>query len=1432
MTNWIIVEDEPDVFEVLMLMVEIFDVEGLAFIDGEEAVDWIDDVDNGYFHGEVPAIAILDLRLPGNIQGQDVGNRLRHSPILRDIIIIIITAYKFGPEEESHILQYTQANRIIYKPIPRAQDFNKIIDELFNNNSKVIKAPKNASIINDYNKLTENKSETTEITDSSNNEFRQNILSTPKTILIISQKPISLPVTHKIEVVNSSKIFEKIAKSSIDIIIIDETELHNLEQITSFDLATNIPIIATLNTITFENYFSLINRGVNSILANNANKQELDSAISKKSNDYYLPSPLSILLSIYNPFLEIEVLDILEKNYLVNCSFAHSHSSVLDKVQEKAPNIIIIHSDIYHTESFFSELSEISPISYKILITHKDFPNNIFQNYNKFNIIGVIPETNLDKFLITIMDQLWNPVSRNLNVIETWNKYQLRKTEKQYELRLLKTNPELAFCLRELDARFKGIFHDLRNVLSSAIALSSNNLEKNAIRYAIILLECLSNLRFKGSWNAKILTNAENTGFTNIISDAIDIVKMNEQSRIFDIEITISEDFTFIGDYSQLVDSFVSLLMSNINEYSELHISITQTNKQEISIQIEGGKWEIFSLHSLTQKLTFDQFLLLNAYKLLSRHNATCLFHETKLLIILPIQKYGDETTLRENIAVIAKSINQYTDRIKKVELSTKSEYVSTFIKSITTRLLEFLDNIYLIVNPEMQLKVKYASLLARNMLESSTDEPNISGHIPLNMLFETVLALNEKFLRKIQTHISITPVDLTIQSNELSLLQILSNLITNAVESMDGKGNITLSATEHSQQIIIKVSDTGKGIKNEHIETIFNVYYSTKSGNERGIGLYVVKSLLNTLGGKLNIQSEVTVGTTFTISLPKIGHTNMRLAPHQLLVIEDESIFLEEYIEQLQISSDYQIDGAEDIDDARSLIAQKEYSVILTDIKLNTVQHGGLEILEEVKRKYPDTQVIVFSGIAGTIEVRQAQRLRVDGYLPKPLDFDRLRQVVQDAVKFRDWRKQIRNERVGKPQEEDKLHLPTPEPFRYACQSMHEIANKATKFALLDNHVYIYGEAGTGKGLIAEGIHFGSNREQFELVNCGSLSDLSLERILFGYFNEQIKQRRKGLIERLNGGTLVLDRITGLSLRLQEKLVQVLTSGSVTHSEGNTSVDIRIIGIDEKDLGESVKHNLFSKSLFDLITGSILYIPSLRSRYDDSVKDTLILADYFIEKYATETERESIPELTSEVENILESYPFPGNVAELENTIRISLQQSETNQIKFEDLPPKIQQYGTRIGFGKQEENLSLPVLCPHGSFYCNKTQLIADNFVQSTNIYIRITTNEISQQHLAEQIKNLGLNALFPQNFLEPLVALCNYCAPIQSCHFAIFDVSIPEPQIIYEIGLLHALGIPTLVVTNNISSQHFPLQVNEIYKDESEFINLTNNWLRSMI
>jgi CheY-like chemotaxis protein len=134
-----VVEDEPDIYDVLLAMFEVWGIEGIAFVDGAEAVAWIEDVDKGNIVGELPELAILDIRLP-EISGPEVGGRIRKSTRLGSISVVLITAYRLTPSEEDEFKNMAQADALMYKPLPIMTELRTILDDIIENRRRKIVA--------------------------------------------------------------------------------------------------------------------------------------------------------------------------------------------------------------------------------------------------------------------------------------------------------------------------------------------------------------------------------------------------------------------------------------------------------------------------------------------------------------------------------------------------------------------------------------------------------------------------------------------------------------------------------------------------------------------------------------------------------------------------------------------------------------------------------------------------------------------------------------------------------------------------------------------------------------------------------------------------------------------------------------------------------------------------------------------------------------------------------------------------------------------------------------------------------------------------------------------------------------------------------------------------------------------------------------------
>ena len=126
MSTWMVVEDEPDLFDTLIALFEIWSIDGVAFTNGTDAIQWVDDVDRGSAETNIPELAILDIRLPG-ASGPEIGQKLRKSPILGDIAIVLTTAYHLTATEEQKVIEEAQADWLTYKPLPAPAEFRALL---------------------------------------------------------------------------------------------------------------------------------------------------------------------------------------------------------------------------------------------------------------------------------------------------------------------------------------------------------------------------------------------------------------------------------------------------------------------------------------------------------------------------------------------------------------------------------------------------------------------------------------------------------------------------------------------------------------------------------------------------------------------------------------------------------------------------------------------------------------------------------------------------------------------------------------------------------------------------------------------------------------------------------------------------------------------------------------------------------------------------------------------------------------------------------------------------------------------------------------------------------------------------------------------------------------------------------------------------------
>jgi two-component system, NtrC family, nitrogen regulation response regulator NtrX len=360
------------------------------------------------------------------------------------------------------------------------------------------------------------------------------------------------------------------------------------------------------------------------------------------------------------------------------------------------------------------------------------------------------------------------------------------------------------------------------------------------------------------------------------------------------------------------------------------------------------------------------------------------------------------------------------------------------------------------------------------------------------------------------------------------------------------------------------------------------------------------------------------------------------------ILIIDDEKAIRKTLSEILSYEG-YKIDEAGDGEEGFRKFREKEYDVILCDIKMPKMD--GIEFLEKAKEVNPDLPIIMISG-HGTIETAvEAVKKGAYDYISKPPDLNRLLITIRNAMDKTSLvaETKVLKRRASKVQ--DMIGESSP---------IHKIRETIDKVAPTDARILITGENGVGKELVARWVHEKSNRAAGPLieVNCAAIPGELIESELFGHekgsFTSAVKQRI-GKFEQANSGTLFLDEIGDMSPNAQAKVLRALQEGKITRVGGDKdiNVDVRVIAATNKDLLKEVDEKNFRLDLYHRLSVIIIHVPSLNERKDDIP----LLIDKFLQDICNEygIARKVIDE---EAIRALQEYNWTGNIRELRNVV------------------------------------------------------------------------------------------------------------------------------------------------------------------------------------
>jgi two-component system, NtrC family, response regulator PilR len=363
------------------------------------------------------------------------------------------------------------------------------------------------------------------------------------------------------------------------------------------------------------------------------------------------------------------------------------------------------------------------------------------------------------------------------------------------------------------------------------------------------------------------------------------------------------------------------------------------------------------------------------------------------------------------------------------------------------------------------------------------------------------------------------------------------------------------------------------------------------------------------------------------------------------VLIVDDEPDLLE--LVSLTLSRmNLQARTAADVTSARRLLKSERFDLCLTDMRLP--DGDGLDLVAWIQQNRAELPVAVITAHGNVESTVRALKLGAFDFVSKPLDLGVLRKLVGSAIKL--------GTRAGSS-EASSVTFQGPRLLGHS-EIMEQLREMIARVARSQAPVHIYGESGTGKELVARLIHESSARSEgpFVAVNCGAIPTELMESELFGHkrgsFTGAVSDK-KGLIQSAEGGTLFLDEVADLPLHMQVKLLRVVQEKTVRPigESREETIDVRILSATHKNLADLVAQGLFREDLFYRINVIELRVPSLRERAEDIPEIT----EAVLQRLGRRGNMEP-PKLAPDAIAMLQDYPFPGNVRELENVLERAL--------------------------------------------------------------------------------------------------------------------------------------------------------------------------------
>ena len=387
-----------------------------------------------------------------------------------------------------------------------------------------------------------------------------------------------------------------------------------------------------------------------------------------------------------------------------------------------------------------------------------------------------------------------------------------------------------------------------------------------------------------------------------------------------------------------------------------------------------------------------------------------------------------------------------------------------------------------------------------------------------------------------------------------------------------------------------------------------------------------------------------------------------------KILVVDDEKS-MREFLDIMLAKEGYHVVCARDGEEACRILEKDLFDLVITDIRMKTID--GLGVLRKVKAVNPSTVVVLISAFATAETAVEAMKEGAYDYIPKPFKVLDFKRIISEALESSQSAIQTDVS-------------PTKERFHFGSligesPQMRKVYDLIQRVSGTRTNILITGESGTGKELVARAIHKLSDRRDRPIVviNCAGIPENLIESELFGFkkgaFTGAMADK-EGLFGVADGGTVFLDEIGELSPVIQVKLLRVIQDRTFTAVGGTHEkvVDVRFIAATHKDLETEVISGNFREDLYFRLNVIPIDLPLLRERESDIP----LLAQHFLEKYSLEMKKD-IGKISAYAMSILQKYPFPGNVRELENIVERSAALETSNIV----LPGSLTLSNLRMG-------------------------------------------------------------------------------------------------------------------------------------------------------